>query len=75
MAGSEKRTYRWARYISGLDELLDTDFRHLSLKTLYRVSDKILKNKEAIERHLRDKERDLFSLDEKIILYDLTNTF
>jgi len=73
--GSEKRTYRWARYISGLDELLDTDFRHLSLKTLYRVSDKILKNKEAIERHLRDKERDLFSLDEKIILYDLTNTF
>ncbi len=31
--------------------------------------------KEELEEHLRVKERDLFSLEEKIILIDLTNTF
>jgi transposase len=35
----------------------------------------LLKNKEAIEEHLSLKERNLFNLEEKIILYDLTNTF
>jgi len=34
-----------------------------------------LENKQVIEKHLRDRERDLFALEEKIILYDLTNTF
>jgi len=34
-----------------------------------------LKHKEAIEDHLRQTEGQLFGLDEKIILYDLTNTF
>ena len=73
--GSERRTHRWAQQISALDELLDTNFSNLSLNTLYDVSDKILENKDVIEEHLRYKERDLFSLDEKIILYDLTNTY
>jgi transposase len=73
--GSEKRTHLWAQHISGLDELLGTSFKRLSHNTLYKVSDKLLKNKESIESHLRKKERDLFGLKEKIILYDLTNTF
>jgi hypothetical protein len=73
--GSEKRTHEMAHHVSGLDELLNTDFHHVSLNSLYRVSDTILKHKEKIEKHLCAKERDLFSLDEKIILYDLTNTF
>jgi transposase len=73
--GSERHTHLWGQKISGLDELLNTNFSQLSKNTLYKVSDKILKNKEVIEKHLRHKERDLFALDEKIILYDLTNTF
>ncbi|MCK4816491.1 transposase, partial [bacterium] len=73
--GSERHTHRWAQNISALDELLDTDFGHLSLNTLYTVSKKILKAKERIESHLRIRERDLFGLDENIVLYDLTNTF
>jgi len=73
--GSERHTYHWGRYSSGLDELMGTDFGHLSLNSLYKVSDQILGNQTKIERHLRKEERTLFGLDEKIILYDLTNTF
>ena len=73
--GSERRAHLWAQNISGLADLLETDFRHLSLNTLYDLSDKIYRHKEAIEAHLVGKERDLFALDEQIILYDLTNTF
>lgn len=35
----------------------------------------LLKNKKRIEDHLRSKESSLFDLTERIILYDLTNTF
>ena len=73
--GSEKRTRQWLRSLSGLDELLDTDFSHLSNNALYRISDVLLSHKEGIEDHLTRTERDLFTLDEKIILYDLTNTY
>ncbi len=73
--GSERHTYHWSQHSSGLDELLGTDFGHLSLNSLYKVSDQIVGNQTEIERHLRKEERTLFGLDEKIILYDLTNTF
>ena len=43
---------------------MNTDFSSLSLNTLYEVCDKILANKEFVEDHLRNKERDLFGLDE-----------
>ena len=73
--GSERHTHRWAQNISALDELLGTDFSHLSLNTLYSVSKKILEAKDVIESHLRSREHDLFGLEENIVLYDLTNTF
>ncbi len=40
----------------------------------YRVSDKLLENKTAIEKHLRDRQGELFNLDRSILLYDLTNS-
>lgn len=73
--GSELNTTQWAKKISGIDELLNTDFSDIALNALYRVSDLLLKNQNAIENHLSNIEKDLFSLDEKIILYDLTNTY
>ena len=73
--GSERHTHCWAQHISALDEMLDTDFSHLSLNTLYRVAKKMLEVKDEIEKHLCSRERDLFGLEENIILYDLTNTF
>jgi transposase len=73
--GSELQTADWARHLSGLDELIDTDFKHLSHNALYRISDSLYENKEAIETYLARTEKDLFSLPEKIVLYDLTNTY
>jgi transposase len=73
--GSERHLHRWAQYLSGLDELMKTDFGHLSLNSLYKVTDLLYEHKTEIESHLRTKEHDLFSLNETIILYDLTNTY
>lgn len=73
--GSEWRTRRWAKNLSAIDELLNTDFSSLSNNVLYRISDVLLSHQDLIEQHLAQRERDLFSLQEKIILYDLTNTY
>jgi len=73
--GSERATHYWLQHISALGELIDFDFSMVSLDRLYMASDHLLKHKEAIEAHLRRVETDIFDLEEKIILYDLTNTF
>jgi transposase len=73
--GSERSTHYWLQNLSGLDELMGVDFSSLSLDRVYKVSDRLLKHKDALEAHLRRAEGRLFALEEKIILYDLTNTF
>jgi hypothetical protein len=72
---SERETARWLRNDSALAELLDADFTHLSDQTLHRISDKLLKHKDRIEKTVSQNTDTLFSLDNKIILYDLTNTY
>ncbi len=73
--GSERATHQWLLNRSGLDELMGMDLSSVSLSSAYKASDLLLKNKDIIEEHLRQTEGQLFALDEKIILYDLTNTF
>ena len=73
--GSERATHQWLQSITGLDELMGVDLSGVSLDSVYKASDLLLKNKDALEEHLRRTERQLFDLEEKIILYDLTNTF
>jgi len=72
--GSERETFSWGREVSGLDEVLATDFEKLSLSALYRTCDALVRHREAIETGLAQRERSLFALGENIILYDLTNT-
>ena len=72
---SELATHGWLQTISGLGELIDYDFEGMGLDRLYQVSDQLWKHREAIETHLYQQERDLFSFSETITLYDLTNTF
>ena len=73
--GSERSTHYWLQNLSALGELIDFDFSLVTLDRLYKASDHLLKHKEKIEEHLRKVETDIFDLEEKIILYDLTNTF
>ena len=75
LPASERATRKWLQNISGIDELLETDFSRLSEKLVYQATDYLLKNKDIIEQSLEEKEQDLFSLENTIILYDLTNTY
>jgi len=72
---SERETARWLRNNSGLDQLLDTDFSEVSDNTLHRAADKLWENKDKIEEHLSIRSHQLYNLQDKIVLYDLTNTF
>jgi transposase len=72
---SELATHQWLQQRSGLGELLGYDFGTLDLNRLYRVSDRLLAQRAALEAHLYRQERDLFALEETVTLYDLTNTF
>jgi len=72
---SELATHQWLQQRSALGELLGYDFNALDLNRLYRASDRLLVHRAALEVHLYGQERDLFSLQETITLYDLTNTF
>lgn len=73
--GSERSTHRYLSEHSALDELLGTDFSNLSLHNFYTIADLLFKHKERIESALYSREKDLFSLEETITLYDLTNTY
>ncbi|MBI4752921.1 IS1634 family transposase [Candidatus Desantisbacteria bacterium] len=72
---SEKKTHIWLQEMSGINELMGTDFNKLSQDMVYKASDMLLKHKEEIEKHLQMRACSLFNLKEKIIFYDLTNTF
>ena len=73
--GSERSTHYWLQNLSALGELIDFDFSLVTLDRLYKASDHLLRHKEKIEDHLRKVEVGIFGLEERIILYDLTNTF
>jgi transposase len=73
--GSERETAVWGKEPSGLDELCGTSFEHLANNTLYRLSDRLLEKRDELEEQLADRERNIYQLKERIILYDLTNTF
>lgn len=73
--GSERSIHKYLQSRSGLDELLGCDFQELSLNQLYKISDKLVKNKDIIEKRIFKKEQEIFSLEEIITLYDLTNTY
>jgi hypothetical protein len=73
--GSERATHYWLQNVTALDELMGVDFSRLSLDRVYRVSEWLMRHKDALEWHLRQSEGQLFALEETIILYDLTNTF
>lgn len=72
-AGSELYTTRWYKLVA-LAELFG-EIDEINENSLYRVSDKLIINKDKIEENISQKEADLFSLEETIILYDLTSTY
>jgi len=72
---SELSTHYWLQNVSGLSELINYDFNKINLYKMYTISDQLLRNKDAIEKHLYLQEKNLFGFQETITLYDLTNTY
>lgn len=75
MPGSDRASFHWLKQTSALGELIDFDFNDTSLSRFYEVADQLHSKKELLEDWLYQAECKLFTLDESIILYDLTNTF
>lgn len=72
---SERATYNWLCNHSGLDELIDFDFKNSSLNKLYQVSDTLLNHKDTLEKHLEMIAQSVHGYKSTIALYDLTNTY
>jgi len=72
---SELGTWNWLKDNSAIGELLDVDFAGIPLMRLYRVSDMLIRRREAIEKALYTRINELFTLEDTVTLYDLTNTY
>lgn len=72
--GSERHTFEWLENRSSFFELAGSPLRD-SLNSFYRAGDSLFACKEALESHLVTRERELFSLTEKMCFFDLTNTY
>ena len=73
-AGSERHTWFWAENRSAIYQLIARPLR-CSLNSFYRAADALFKCKQALEVHLSKKEKQLFSLSERMCFLDLTNTY
>ncbi len=71
---SELGTSRWINENSGVKELIGYEGA-ISKDKLYKSALKLFHAKYALERHLSERTNTLFDLEDKIILYDLTNTY
>ena len=60
---------------TAMDLLLDSDDSVAEKDRLYRCLDRMIAQKEALERHLASKWRDLFGATFEVLLYDLTSSY
>lgn len=60
---------------TAMDLLLDCNAAVAEKDRLYRALDRMVAHKDALERHLADRWRDLFGVSFDVLLYDLTSTY
>jgi hypothetical protein len=72
---SELKTVSWIKENSAVCELTGFDKEKITKDLLYNISHKLYSVKSSLEKHLSKRTNELFDLEDKIILYDLTNTY
>jgi transposase len=72
---SEYKTVSWIRENSAVCELTGYDIEKVTKDQLYGISKELYKEKEGLENWLSRCTNELFDLEDKIILFDLTNTY
>jgi len=70
---SEYKTVSWIKENSAVCELTGYDIEKVTKDKLYGITKKLYQEKEGLENHLSRCTNELFKLEDKIILYDLTN--
>ena len=73
--GSELRTVRCLQENSALCELLGIDSKKVTKDTLYRSAARLWEIHREMEDYLHRHVSSLFNIEEKIYLFDLTNTY
>jgi transposase len=72
---SELKTVPWVKENSAVCELTGYDADKVTKDKLYGISKQLYAEKEGLENHLSRCTNELFNLHDKVILYDLTNTY
>ncbi len=72
---SELKTSNWIKENSAVCELTGYDIGKITKDKLYGISQKLYGIKQEMEQHLSLRTNELFDIEDKIILYDLTNTY
>ena len=72
---SENETVRWIKQNSAICEVTGFDIEKVTKDRLYQISKKLYTLKDSIEQHLSLRTNELFDIEDKIVLYDLTNTY
>ena len=72
---SELKTSKWMVENSAICELTHYPKEKLTKDKLYKNALELYKIKDKLEQHLSSRTNELFDLEDKIILYDLTNTY
>jgi hypothetical protein len=72
---SELKTVSFIKENSAISEITGFDKDNITKDLLYGISHKLYKVKVPLEQHLSKRTNELFDLEDKIILYDLTNTY
>ena len=72
---SEHKTAQWIKENSSIAELCDVSIDKVCRHKLYLLSRQLYQHKDLIEQYLSVKTNELFDLQDKIIFYDLTNTY
>ena len=72
---SENRTTRWIKENSAVCEITGYPINKITKDKLYGSALKLYGIKDKLEKYLSTKTNELFDLQDKIYLYDLTNTY
>jgi hypothetical protein len=72
---SEYRSVRWIKQNSAVCELTQYPIEKITKDKLYGNSLKLYEDHEELEKFLSQKTNELFDIEDKIIIYDLTNTY
>lgn len=71
---SENQTAKWLNDNSAAQEFHPLESGKVNKNQLYSASNQLYKNKKEIEQFLGKRIKKIFSINRKIVLYDLTNT-